>query len=113
MILELITIIAPAFLAALCFSRLRKTTVKPFSFLVSAAIFAFLINCFVLSIAYLGGHSLKTVGSLYENIGAALKYCGLSLIAAIAFPGILSFAADLLKHITTKPKGKSNDAQDR
>lgn len=112
MLFEFVILIAPAFIASLFICMLRNIPVKSLDFLVFAIIFAFLINMFVLGIAYLRGHSYNAVGSLYDNIGVAFKHCGLSLIAAITLPNIVNLIISMIENRKNGNRGINNGPQD-
>ena len=79
----------PGVIASVYHCGLRKQPLLSVDFVVYLLIYAFLINLFVVGVAYLRGHGIVPWNTLYVSIGNMAKYGGLAMIAAIAFPNIL------------------------
>ena len=100
--LEAIILFGPAVLASVIYCKLRGMEAKTREVLIYSAIFAFLINSFVIGILYLRGHTLSEVRVLFLNVGVATKYCALALLAAVTIPNALNLAVHVYSVLVIK-----------
>ena len=97
-----LVLFVPGIISSAYYCRLQKISFKTVDFVVFAAIYAFLINMFVIGIYYLLGHASVMTETLFSNIGTIVKYGGLSFVTSIALPNVLLI-------ISKFRKGKKND----
>jgi hypothetical protein len=79
----------PGVIASAYHCGLKKQPLLSLEFPVYIFIYAFLINLFVVGVAFLRGHGGVPWNTLYISIGNMAKYGGLALIGAVAFPNVL------------------------
>lgn len=87
--MTLILLLAPGILASAYYCKQKGISYRSIEFLIYTVIFIFLINLFILSVAYLRGHGSTPLNNLFIILGNATKYGILALISSLTFPNIL------------------------
>ena len=85
----LLLLFVPGIISYVYFFSLQKISLKMVDFIAYSAIFAFLINMFVMGISYLSGHKIALTQAQFSSIGTVLKYGILAFVTSVALPNIL------------------------
>ena len=101
-------LLAPAVLATAYYFHLWKWPLRKFQFAVFTAIFAFLINSFLIGVTYLRGNADSPPDYLFASVAGTAKFCALALVAALALPHILYIAG----HFKRNPRSV-NDTDEK
>ena len=87
--LSVLLLFVPGLIAAMYHLKLNKTALKSLDLVVWFFIYSFLINSMIICLAYIRGHGLNALPSLYDTINTAAKYVLSSLLGAILLPNIM------------------------
>jgi hypothetical protein len=80
----------PALVATLYHLKINKIPLKSLDSILWLVIYSFLINGMVIILAYVRGHGVNPVESLYHNINTTTKYIVIAVTASVIFPNIMA-----------------------
>ena len=110
--LPVLCTIAPAVLATVYYFHLWKWPLRGFQFVLYAVIFAFLINGFVIGIAYLRGKGTMMPDYFFTNVAGTAKFCALALVIALALPHILHVMGSFTRKSSRPPDNGEKAAEE-
>ena len=84
-----LVLFAPGIISYVYFFSLQKIPLRMADFIAYSAIFAFLINMFVMGVSYLSGHKIAMTPDQFSSMGIVLKYGALAFVTSVALPNIL------------------------